>query len=90
MSIHKSLATAGNLTKHRNVLTRVERLEILKKEQRLKEGQSVFGLPKVRSILAKAKKKTKDEAAAGDAKAPAAAAAAKPDAKAAKKEEKKK
>jgi small basic protein (TIGR04137 family) len=72
MSIHRSLATAGKLKRHRNVLTRSERLEILKKEERWKEGQSIFGLPKVRNILAKAKKKEKE----ADAAAPAAAGAA--------------
>ena len=74
MSIHKSLVTAGNLRRHRNVLTRAERLELLKKEERWKEGQSIFNLPKVRNIMAKAKKK-KEEAAEGAA-APAAGAAA--------------
>ena len=77
MSIHRSLATAGKLKRHRNVLTRAERLEVLKKEERWKEGQSIFGLPKVRNILAKAKKKEKEaEAAAPAAGAPAAGAAA--------------
>ena len=74
MSIHRSLATAGKLKRHRNVLTRAERLDILKKDERWKEGQSIFGLPKVRNIMAKAKKK-KEEAAEGAA-APAAGAAA--------------
>jgi small basic protein (TIGR04137 family) len=87
MSIHKSLVTAGNLRRHRNVLTRAERLELLKKEERWKEGQSIFNLPKVRNIMAKAKKK-KEEAAAEGAAAPAAGAA--PAAAPAKKEEKKK
>jgi len=64
MSIHKSLVTAGKLRRHRNVLTRAERIEILKKEERWKDEQSVFGLPKVRSIRMKAKKKVKEEAAA--------------------------
>src|SRR5215471_17830149 len=104
MSIHKSLVTAGNLRRHRNVLTRAERLDLLKKEERWKEGQSIFNLPKVRNIMAKAKKK-KEEAAAEGAAAPAAgakgaaaapakgaapAAAAKGAAAPAKKEEKKK
>ena len=75
MSIHKSLVTAGNLRRHRNVLTRAERLELLKKEERWKEGQSIFNLPKVRNIMAKAKKK-KEEAAAEGAAAPAAGAPA--------------
>lgn len=73
MSIHKSLFTAGKLRWHRNVLTRAERLEILKKEDRWKEGQSVFGIPKVRSIMMKAKKKAKEKE---EAAVPAEAAAA--------------
>ena|SRR5258706_9815961 len=71
MSIHKSLVTAGNLRRHRNVLTRSERLELLKKEDKWKEGQSIFNLPKCRNIMAKAKKKEKE----ADAAAPAAGAA---------------
>jgi small basic protein (TIGR04137 family) len=71
MSIHKSLATAGNLKRHRNVLTRTERLELLKKEERWKEGQSIFNLPKCRNIMVRAKKKEKE----ADAAAPAAGAA---------------
>src|SRR6185295_8296950 len=81
MSIHKSLVTAGNLRRHRNVLTRAERLDLLKKEERWKEGQSIFNLPKVRNIMAKAKKKEKEAdaaaAPAAGAAAPAAAAGAK-------------
>ncbi|HXG60530.1 MAG TPA: small basic protein, partial [Planctomycetota bacterium] len=73
MSIHKSLRTAGKLRRHRNVLTRAERLELLKKDGRWKEEQSIFGLPKVRNIMMKAKKK-KEEAAEAAA-APAAAGA---------------
>ncbi|HZE98306.1 MAG TPA: small basic protein [Planctomycetota bacterium] len=72
MSIHKSLATAGNLRRHRNVLTRSERLDAMKKEGRWKEGESIFNLPKMRNIMAKAKKKEKE----ADAAAPAAAAPA--------------
>jgi len=71
MSIHKSLATAGNLRRHRNVLTRAERLEAMKKEGRWKDGESIFNLPKMRNIMAKAKKKEKE----ADAAAPAAGAA---------------
>lgn len=81
MGMHKSLTISGKLRRHRNVLTRVERLEALLKEGRWQEGQSVFGLPKVRSIMLKAKPKPKaaDEAAAGTeaAAAPGAAPAAK-------------
>jgi small basic protein (TIGR04137 family) len=74
MSIHKSLVSAGKLRRHRNVLTRAERLDILKKEDRWKDEQSIFGLPKVRNIMQRAKKK-KEEAAAEGAEAGAAGAA---------------
>ena len=96
MSIHKSLVTAGKLTRHRNVLTRTERLEILLQEERRKEEDSVFGLPKVRNILMRAKKKKEeapaDAVAGAEGAAPEAGAAPAADAKAApaKKEDKKK
>ena len=91
MSIHRSLAGAGKLKRHRNVLTRPERIERLKKEDRWSDSASVFGLAKVRNIMMRAKKKVKEEAKDEDgvatAEAPAADGAAAP---AAKKEEKKK
>ncbi len=63
MSIHRSLKTAGSLIRHRNVLTRVERLEQLEHDKKWNEKDSVLGIPKVRSIkaVAKKKKKKKDE-----------------------------
>ncbi len=70
MSLDRSLKSRDTLTRHRNVLKRVERLEKLADEERWDEGKdSVFGLPKVvhRKIAAakKAKKvKDEDEAAA--------------------------
>jgi len=47
MSIDPSLKIKGALTRHRNVLTRAERIEQLKDEQRWAEGDSLMGLPKV-------------------------------------------
>jgi small basic protein (TIGR04137 family) len=47
MSIDPSLKIKGALTRHRNVLTRAERIEQLKDEDRWSEGDSLFGLPKV-------------------------------------------
>jgi small basic protein (TIGR04137 family) len=47
MSIDRSLKIKGALSRHRNVLTRAERVEKLKDEERWSEEQSVFGLPKV-------------------------------------------
>lgn len=47
MSIDRSLKIKGALTRHRNVLTRAERIAQLKEEERWSEGDSLFGLPKV-------------------------------------------
>lgn len=75
MSIHKSLALGSKLRRHRNVLTRSERFEQLLKEGKITEERSVFGLPKVRSIMTKAKAKVKKEEVAAEAGAAPAAAA---------------
>lgn len=67
MSVDKSLKTSGKLRRHRNVLSRAERLVQLADEERWEEGDSVFGLPKVKSIRARRRGKAKekpDEAAA--------------------------
>ena len=48
MSIDSSLKTAGNLARHRNVLSRAERIERLKSGKRFSEEKnSPLGLPKV-------------------------------------------
>ena len=47
MSIDPSLKIKGALSRHRNVLTRAERVEQLKDEERWSEGDSLLGLPKV-------------------------------------------
>jgi small basic protein (TIGR04137 family) len=74
MSMDPSLKSANSLVRHRNVLTRAERLEKLKEDERWNEDKSVLGLPKVahrKQTLAKGG--SKEEAAEA---APAAAAAA--------------
>ena len=48
MSQHKSLQGVSGLVVKRNVLKRFERVEILKKQGRWKDGQRVFGLPKTK------------------------------------------
>lgn len=48
MSQHSSLKSANKIQARRNVLKRFERVEILKKQGRWKEGQRVFGLPKTK------------------------------------------
>ncbi|MHC4945716.1 MAG: small basic protein [Planctomycetota bacterium] len=57
MSIHKSLVSKAKLQRSRNVWTRQERIEALKKEGKYQEGQSVFGLPKVKTAYKVGKKK---------------------------------
>jgi len=61
MSIDRSLKIRGALTRHRNVLSRAERLEKLKEEERWEEGDSVLGLPKVGHRKAHAGRKDADE-----------------------------
>jgi small basic protein (TIGR04137 family) len=85
MSVDPSLKIKNALTRHRNVLTRAERIEKLKDEERWSEGGSVLGLPKVahRKTAAGKKSKTEAEVAAGAAPgapgaAPAPAAAGGP------------
>jgi small basic protein (TIGR04137 family) len=59
MSIDKSLVVKSRLKRHRNVLTRAERVEKLKEEETWEGGRSVLGLPKVRNIKKKPKKTIK-------------------------------
>ena len=48
MSRHPSFGKIG-IKKQRNVLKRYERIDLLKKEEKYKDGQSVYGLPKTKS-----------------------------------------
>ena len=51
MSIHGSFVSKGGFSKHRNVLSRAERIERLKADDKWVQGKnSVFNLPKVRNI----------------------------------------
>ena len=47
MSLDKSLKSSHALERHRNVLTRAERIQKLKDEVLWEEGASPFALPKV-------------------------------------------
>jgi small basic protein (TIGR04137 family) len=81
MSVDRSLKIKGALKRHRNVLTRAERFEKLKDEERWTEGESLFGLPKVAHRKSHAGKKVKEEAAVAEgavAATPEAQAAATP------------
>ncbi len=60
MSLHSSLKKSKTGGRHRNVLTREERLlKLGDEEQWSSEEDSIFGLPKVRSIKVRVKKKAK-------------------------------
>jgi len=60
MSIDRSLKIKGTLTRHRNVLSRAERIDLLKDEERWSEGDSLLGLPKVAHRKSHAGRKAKD------------------------------
>ena len=77
MSLDRSLKAANALVRHRNVLTRFERLNKLKEEERWNDKKSVFGLPKVaHRKAAVGGKADKEEAATGAAPTAAAGATA--------------
>lgn len=85
MSIDRSLRMKSSLERHRNVLSRAERVMLLKDQDRWRDEQSPLGLPKVAHRKAKAgrKKAAKVEgaeaaAAPGTPGAPGAAAPAAP------------
>lgn len=59
MSVHKSLKSSDTHTRHRSVLTRSERIGVLEEEERWQEGDSVFGLSKVKVQKARKVKKVK-------------------------------
>lgn len=74
MSMDPSLKVRNALVRHRNVLSRAERVQKLHDEERWAEGDSVLGLPKVAHRKSGAGKKAKAEAAQEKAAATAAAA----------------
>ena len=61
MSLHPSLKTSKAGKKHRTVLKRYERLTTLKEKGLLKDGDSVFGMPKLKIIKIKVKKEKAEE-----------------------------
>ncbi|HUT89022.1 MAG TPA: small basic protein [Thermoguttaceae bacterium] len=64
MTMDKSLRARRGLVRSRSVLTRAERIQRLKEADRWEEGESPFGLAKVRVYklaIRKKKKKKKEE-----------------------------
>jgi len=79
MSLDRSLKSANSLIRHRNVLTRAERLDKLKEEEKWDDSKSPFGLPKVAHRKMEVAKAVKEEAVEGAVgTAPAAAGGAAP------------
>ena len=76
MSLDRSLKAANSLTRHRNVLTRPERLARLAEQEKWNESKSVYGLPKVANRKAAVIKAEKTETAEGATPAAGAAAPA--------------
>jgi small basic protein (TIGR04137 family) len=66
MTIDKSLKIKKGVTRSRNVLTRVERIEKMQSTDRWTDETSPFNLPKIRvyKVVLKKKKKVKDPEAA--------------------------
>lgn len=84
MSVHPSLSAKGKGKKKRSVLKRYERVKDMEEKEKRKPGDSVFGLPKLKTIsykLKKIKKEAPEEKAAGTEDATAKPATPKDDAK---------
>lgn len=63
MSQHSSLKSGRKRKRHRSVLKRFERLKILEEKKEWKEGDPIFGLPKVKTVRIRMKKEKAAEAA---------------------------
>ena len=76
MSIHPSLGKAGKDSKQGSVLKRTERLRAMMEKDRWKEGDDVYGLPKIKTVRIKIKKEKVEKAEAVTAEGAVAPAAA--------------
>jgi len=56
MSIHPSLSSSSKDKKSRSVLKRSERLKIMLEKDKWKEGDDVYGLPKIKTVRLKIRK----------------------------------
>ena len=69
MSVDRSLKLKSALARHRNVLTRAERVEHLTEIGKWDDDSTVLGMPKVghrKAAIGKKKAKKQEEAAAGE------------------------
>ncbi len=80
MSIHPSLSVSEKDKLSRSVLKRTERIRQMQEKNKWKEGDPVYGLPKIKTLKIKIKKEKAvkaDDTAAGAAPAAGAKEAAK-------------
>lgn len=75
MSIHPSLGLSDKDKKQRSVLKRTERLKIMLGKGQWKEGDNVYGLPKIKTVRIKVKKEKVEKVGAAPVEGAAAAAA---------------
>jgi len=83
MSIHPSLTISEKDKKTRSVLKRIERIRQMQEKGNWKQGDPVYGLPKIKSLRIKIKKEKVEKAATTTEEGAAPAAAGAKDAKAA-------
>ena len=76
MSLHRSLRVDTAGATERTVMTRIERIKDLMKKGVWKDEQSVVGLPKIKLLKIKARRKVKEEKKEEGKDAPKAAAKA--------------
>jgi small basic protein (TIGR04137 family) len=75
--MHPSLKSSEKGKKQRSVLKRIERLKTMMDKEQWKEGERVYGLPKIKTLRIKIKKeKTAEKAATEAAAVPAGSAPA--------------
>ena len=63
MSIHPSLAISEQDKKQRSVLKRTERIRLMQEKGTWKEGDNVYGLPKIKTLRIKIKKEKAEKTA---------------------------
>ncbi len=66
MSIDKALKSRSTLARHRNVLSRAERIQVLKDTERWTDESSAIGLPKIAHRKAAVGKKDKAKKGEGE------------------------
>lgn len=77
MSIHPSLAVSDKDKKQRSVLKRNERIRTMLEKGNWKEGDKVYGLPKLKTVRIKIKKEKAEKEKDATAEGATAAAPAK-------------